>query len=72
MSHATSAAEITDQSQSNDGSPTAKPATAISVIAVIRIIQRLFTFKVFITFLYIYKFCVVSGCKSNTFCINSH
>jgi hypothetical protein len=48
MSHATSAAEITDQSQSNDGSPTAKPATAISVIAVIRIIHL---FLIFIPYL---------------------
>ena len=63
MSHATSAAEITDQSQSNDGSPTAKPATAISVIAVIRIIQRLFTFKVFITFSLYIRSVLFQGAK---------
>ena len=57
MSHATSVAEIIDQSHSKVGSPTAKPETAISVMAAIRIIQRLFTFKVFIP--YIYMSCVV-------------
>jgi uncharacterized protein (DUF2062 family) len=46
MSHATSAADITDQSHSKVGSPTANPARAMSVIAVIRMIQRFFTFVI--------------------------
>jgi hypothetical protein len=44
MSQATSAAEITDQSQSKVGSPTNTPVRAINVIAVIKITQRFFTF----------------------------
>jgi hypothetical protein len=44
ISQATSAAEITDQSHTNDGSPTVSPATAISAIAAIRIFQRLLIF----------------------------
>ena len=49
------AAETTDQSHSNVGSPTNTPATAITVIAAIRIIQRLFTFIVFCLYLFYLK-----------------
>ena len=48
ISHATSAAEITDQSHSNVGSLTKIPATAITVIAVIRIIHLFLIFIVLI------------------------
>jgi hypothetical protein len=54
INHATSAAEITDQSHSKDGSPTASPATAISVMAVIRIIHLFFTFITFLPFDYFF------------------
>jgi hypothetical protein len=56
ISHATSAADITDQSHSNVGSPTNTPAAAITVIAAIKIIQRLFTFMAF-TLLYYNRKC---------------
>jgi hypothetical protein len=72
ISQATSAAEITDQSHSNAGSPTNTPAMAINVIAAIKIIQRLFTF-IQVSFCYLQSAKILQNERktkeTKTFCV---